>query len=377
MEAPLTLTVGVELEFLLAYLQSPEEYDEFRKHPAAAQTWLNVVQNEERQKIVDHLRFLGLSVNDIGSKHYTQWTVESDGTVNAPEWDEYDPAGNANLPNRIHFANGEYIDLTFLGRKLVRFCPVEVVSPAREFNMAALEEVQVAIRAIVDTFPVLANETCGLHIHIGNGDKGFPLQTMKNFSTLTTSFERQVNQLHPRHRLDSPFCHLETTAFEAAEREPWRMAFLINELPDMQSYMFGTMRHDHSIFDHNWCYNINNLGLQQAKRTIEFRQHEGTLDHQRVILWAIFAASIVSLAHNTESTAFWNMMVHYADDPKFTVINLFEKLFLIVLADEYEARCFDHPIDLPVYDSFAPENRSDGDEDDFDLMDFMLEDMTD
>ena len=367
MQEPLNLTIGVELEFLLTYVRTPELNERLKLYPALTVAETNLEHNRERQKIVDHLRHLGLPVNDIDSKDYAQWTVETDGSVHEPVWDEYDPIGNANLPTRIVFANGRHTDLTPGGRRLVRFCPVEMVSPARAFNMAALEEVQTAVRAIVAQFPVFTNESCGLHVHIGNQDKGFPLQTLKNFSTLTTSFERQVNQIHPRDRLDSMFCHLETTAFEPSEREPWRMAFIINELPDIESYirMFGTMRDDRSIFDHNWCYNVNNLGLQQSKRTIEFRQHTGTLDPHRVILWAIFAASIVSLAHNTESSAFWNLMIEFADDVDFTVLDLLRKLFLIVLADEYEGRIFQHSIDLPVFDSFEC------DENDWDATEFM------
>ena len=365
MQEPLNLTFGVEIEFLLTYVRTPELMEKLKRYPEFSLVETYLEQDREREKIVNHLRTLGLPVNDVGSKDYAQWTVEKDGSVCEQEWDEYHPVGNASLPTRIEFANGRHVDLTPEGRRLVRFCPVELISPVRPFNMAALEEVQTTLRAIVARFPVFTNQSCGLHIHIGNQDKGFPMQTLKNFSTLTTTFERQVNQIHPRNRLESVFCHLETTAFDPLEREPWRMAFLIDELPDLESYikLFGTLRYDRSVFDHYWCYNVNNLGLQQSKRTIEFRQHTGTLDSDRVILWAIFAASVVSLAHNTESSAFWNLMIDFADETDFTILDLLRELSLNVLADEYKGRIFQHPVDQPMFDIFA-ENMSDIDESD-------------
>ena len=48
---------------------------------------------------------------------------------------------------------------------------------------------------------LLVNNTCGLHVHVGNDEDGFPLQTLKNVLSLHTAFERVIDSIHSLHRI--------------------------------------------------------------------------------------------------------------------------------------------------------------------------------
>jgi hypothetical protein len=48
---------------------------------------------------------------------------------------------------------------------------------------------------------MVVNETCALHVHIGNGTKGFELQTVKNLLIVCTAFERVMDSMHAASRI--------------------------------------------------------------------------------------------------------------------------------------------------------------------------------
>lgn len=44
------------------------------------------------------------------------------------------------------------------------------------------------------------------------------------------------------------------------------------------------------------AYNLSGLCRPNGLKTVEFRQHEGTLDGERVVLWAAFCVALIELA---------------------------------------------------------------------------------
>ena len=48
---------------------------------------------------------------------------------------------------------------------------------------------------------LVINNTCDLHVHVGNDNKGFPLQTVKNVMSLCTAFERVIDSMHSHSRI--------------------------------------------------------------------------------------------------------------------------------------------------------------------------------
>jgi len=65
---------------------------------------------------------------------------------------------------------------------------------------------------------VVVNVTCSLHVHIGNGDAGFELQTVKNLLSICTAFERVIDSMHAASRIGSStlaFSPLDDYTFES------------------------------------------------------------------------------------------------------------------------------------------------------------------
>jgi hypothetical protein len=78
------------------------------------------------------------------------------------------------------------------------------------------EEISQFINTINELFPsqtfatshrqerrVVVNDTCSLHVHIGNADAGFELQTVKNVLSVCTAFERIMDSMHAASRTGS------------------------------------------------------------------------------------------------------------------------------------------------------------------------------
>jgi hypothetical protein len=48
---------------------------------------------------------------------------------------------------------------------------------------------------------LLVNNTCALHVHVGNGLAGFTVQTVKNLLSIYTAFERVIDEMHATSRI--------------------------------------------------------------------------------------------------------------------------------------------------------------------------------
>ncbi|MCJ1414393.1 hypothetical protein MMC32_000719 [Xylographa parallela] len=372
---PLQLTFGVELEFLQTYFRESQFAlrlvairQELLAQGADQDDVDRVIgletapeKNRERCKILDRLQQLGVPVHNWGvdgKKDYHRWTVSLDDSV-APSDDDL-------RSMNPQWANGQVSCLTAEGRAAMCYASVEVFSRVLPYNIDSLREVGIVVNTIAAEFPVFVNESCALHVHVGNMDCGFPIQTVKNFATLVTCFENQFNQIHPLNRLDHPYCLPETLAFRPRERHIWRMAEIIDQLntPERMIRQFGAKRNDRDEVYHWWCYNYNNLVL--AKRTIEFRQHAGTLDLSAVFRWINLACTLTAIAHNSESEAFWDLILQFVDherDRNYNIFMLLRSLHLPLLADAYVGRCYEHPANFKPQDPFEETNGNDSPED--------------
>lgn len=86
------------------------------------------------------------------------------------------------------------------------FCPIEITTPVYYFSEAAVNTVKKVCEILSSTCRINVNNSCALHTHVGSGKKGFDLDTTRNlFSTLYT-FEPQIAQIHPSHRISNGFC---------------------------------------------------------------------------------------------------------------------------------------------------------------------------
>ncbi|MCJ1234318.1 hypothetical protein MMC14_002277 [Varicellaria rhodocarpa] len=348
----LTLTFGVELEFLLAYFPQPLAPDTIlvRQENGSAEDFQEryewVERSQQRKRFRAALLEAGLQVNPIGKTDYTKWTIHKDGSV-VPTKKE--------IMTKVHqWADKSQTQLTEEERKTIRYVDVEIISPVFTYGTNALSEIEKAVKAITKGFPVLTPDTSGLHIHVGNSSNGFPLQTIKNLALLTHCFENQINQIHPAHRLRHGYCMLPRLAFEPEDRDPWTIAGIIDAINDKDEFLtfFGRERNGGDMPNHYRAYNFGNLGPLMSKQTIEFRQHKGTLDMAEIRNWVITTNTLVNLAHSSDSDAIADFVINYGWNTNLTLADFFSALGLGSLADFYGPRLHDHS-GITIPDFFA------------------------
>ncbi|KAI4093511.1 MAG: hypothetical protein L6R37_007380 [Teloschistes peruensis] len=188
MTVPLDLTIGVEIELVVYYdirryegfLSS--DYGVFDEPKASDATKLNRLV---RADIIECLRRKGLPVNGLLDAPKEQdtiscWTISVDESIRTAkeertnEWDE------------------------------ARYTGVEIKTPALYYSQSSFVQIQDVTNILKQNFTLLTNDSCGLHVHVGNRSHGFPLTTIKNLGLFAKAFERQFNSLHPIERIDKP-----------------------------------------------------------------------------------------------------------------------------------------------------------------------------
>ncbi|SLM34269.1 Putative amidoligase enzyme [Lasallia pustulata] len=303
MDGPFDLTFGVELEFIVVYIR--EDYlglcdKAFGPHHHSEEEFEIMLL----QHIVDVLRASSFAVNDPHHDYILKWTVTTNKSVEVEvEKDKLSP------------------DLQVINRYAV-----ELKSPAYRHTREALLEVQRAVDVIKKEFSVFVNETCGFHVHVGNRDRGFTLETMKNLSLLVTIFERQFNQLHPRHRISNSWC--QTPAFQFPGRNLWEIFKAIEAMPDIRN-LIGLMCGGSEFPGGSKyrAYNLCNLTDENIK-TIEFRQHQGTMDECAILYWTSLTCRLVIASHQAGPVGFIELVKEHGNKPNFTVLDLLHHLKL-------------------------------------------------
>ncbi|KAL9120914.1 MAG: hypothetical protein Q9187_002532 [Circinaria calcarea] len=353
----LNITFGVELEFLLSYFAEalPQRITDGIKQGRVSEKEIRDLRRQEedaqRAKLVLVLRSAGLAVNDYRTPDYQKWTVEGDGSVK--------PERSMLETMNPQWANGTRTALTPEMRAALRYVDVEIVSPVLTYGTAAFLEVGTAIKAIVSRFPVHVNETTGLHVHVGNQSFGFPLSALKNVATLVSCFEDQFNQIHPAHRLTNDYCALPRWAFEPDERSPQKIAEIIAGIDSVARFewRFCTERSSRGVHN-NWrAYNFGNaMAKTGKKKTIEFRQHKGSLDAQEVQRWIILTCNVVKIAHEANEGAISQALTRYSNRTNFTILDLLRVFGLQDIAMLYEGHVYHHNPNMKLKDAFPNED---------------------
>lgn len=278
------LTYGVEMEFLIEYgvIDLDVEFRrEIRYAPKEKLHWLwqRLIYYDWFKlmalKIVDELRRLGFKavMDDAGERpDFAAWVVSSDGSLE--------------LKRRDMDTHGP----------LRHFLAIELKSPILQANQKTLLEVAAVASAIRRKFKVLHNRSCGVHVHVGNQTKGFPLHILRNTAVLASGLEMPINMLHPHHRQWNKYCkQLNQRDYSALDRrmqlEAFAKAETVNRLVHLTNYQ-----------DKYWTVNFRNNLHRRGTRTVEFRQHKATFDRKKLVFWIQFVLGLMRFAamHETE-----------------------------------------------------------------------------
>jgi len=312
----LELTFGLELEFIVRY--DPSKYEAalgFRKWDPRTrrETKFEIIL---RDHIIKELKGIGIPICERREKPTIQkWVITSDESIDCD-----------NEPNCVG---------------------IEIKSSAYNLSEAALTQVEAAIKSLNDKFDIFVNESCGLHVHVGNQRKGFQLQTLKNFCMLTTIFERQLNSLHPPDRvsgLGMSFAKGPTQAFKGINL--WDTALLLQSAPNHRKLIqrYATKGKDR---DRNQAYNLMPLVDEPLYNTIEFRQHEATTEPSAIRKWIELTCGLVTKAHSIPLDHLTQLILDFAFDPRppgVSIIDLLHSLQLHGAADYYSHRVlYKHP----------------------------------
>lgn len=309
---PFRMTFGVELEFIVNY--SRDDYNQNDLLAGDGTLWPAEISPTlhhkygilVRLKMIQLLQENGFSTNAYNCHDFSKWTVATDGTVAPDDVSE-------------------------------SWYAIELKTPVLDCARHSWEQVEMVVQLLVSNFRLYVNETCGLHVHVGNGNRGFDLRTLKNFGSLIAVFERQLNSLHPPDRLDTKYAKPVGMLFDP-EASPMDKLVTINELDTLKELIifFHCMDDECEDYDKYMAFNFLNLQetLDEPFRTIEFRQHQGTLDPKMITNWIMVACNLVRLSH-TDGATLGDLVRKHIYNTEYTIMDLFHDLDLSDLADFY------------------------------------------
>ena len=176
---------------------------------------------------------------------------------------------------------------------------VEITSPAYWVSESSVKAVEKAWEILNRTYCLEVNESTGLHCHVGCGTDGLDFGHVKHLVALLWAFEPQLASIHPPSRMDNSYCGSMRDRSTFARK--FRQLFERSPTPEEGVLHFLTLPDKDLLLDEASChgkysaYNLENLNehCHMSKRTIEFRQHEGSLDPAKVRNWILTVTGIV------------------------------------------------------------------------------------
>ena len=149
----------------------------------------------------------------------------------------------------------------------------ELVSPILE-GEAGLQELE-KVCWVLDYCNVKVNDSCGLHIHMDAAN--FTMETWRNLAITYRRLEPVIDAFMPNSRRNNDYCKSISRISERKIQE----AQTITELRQ-------AFRNDR--------YHKLNLEAYSRHRTVEFRQHGGTINFTKMENWIRFAANMITFA---------------------------------------------------------------------------------
>jgi hypothetical protein len=215
---PLDITFGVEFEFILVDYFFDWDVWMSKKLERNVLFGLSRIGNVLKNTLFkcgscsEHFH-IPIGVQDASSwkSNHSQWNFVADESI------------SLSLRQKADLSEGHFDMIVFeiTSRKLFTDRGVPVPIPAgsktttHQHTIAPEEEIKTVLDALHRAFMspaaaatdgrskqwLVTNRTCGLHVHVGNDERGFPLQTVKNVMSLHTAFERVIDSMQSKPRI--------------------------------------------------------------------------------------------------------------------------------------------------------------------------------
>ena len=344
----LLLTYGVEIELIVAYFRDKEadarhelekkaKTEELKSQNATPQTLNDALFNlnfkyrtthrdAQYEKIRNELRRKSILVQKDKEPRFTGWTVAFDGTVQVDEDALLQDAG-------VTFTNGKQpaTDAYFNGnRDRLELLDVELISPVLSFEEPGTtqsrretfrknrQEIKMVTETMREKFDSFCPDSAGLHVHVGNGQERFDFKHIRNIAMLFFLYERQFSQLHDASRLNNPYAILPRSSFAPKDRtslEMWRIITKPSSIPrwDDHDYLAKrlTLNRHFQVPEAYRAYNFSSAAgtIKDRAATIEFRQHQGTLDSDEINNWVLIVCSLVQVMRQDDAQQLWGSLL--------------------------------------------------------------------
>ncbi|KAL2008134.1 hypothetical protein VTN00DRAFT_8116 [Thermoascus crustaceus] len=364
---PLFYTFGVEFELIVKYKHA----DRGQKQSSTEGSPAFCCDNRNRNahilgRVIEVLRQAGLQVNDYNTRgDWVCWTVKTSSTIGA-------------LP-----ADKDTINVW-------SFCPVKITMPVMRFERneeyEPFREIERMLRALKKKFKVVVNSTCGLHVHVGAFtdphdkqwffSRGFPLQTLRNFTQLVSLFELEINALHPPTRVIHPKCCEPPSQLLPETDDPVSLIEQCEDFVTLNRLWEGKNRYCNDNNDNNNAatkdtseviadslpaYDLSTLhesdprGDEDPRRTIVFRQHKGTLLYEDVYHWVKLAVRMVKFSHECGLGGLPLRLLRCRDEERhwpsghFNTISFLKAIGAFEQAGYYSDKLYKYPRPLPLH----------------------------
>ncbi|TGO26050.1 hypothetical protein BPAE_0067g00220 [Botrytis paeoniae] len=262
---------------------------------------------------------------------------------------------------------GTDISIDFPDEAIYDYHKLEIKSPVYYFSEEALSDVERVLEIIASTYKVVTNESMGLHVHIGNGVDAFDGETLRNLWGIFWTTEKWIETIHPPHRRVNQFCHsfhrcsnLGCEIGEKSLKDPEEevLEWILTRTPPTVREFLDT------ICMHSGAYNFANLQLSHnvgsIKRTIEFRQHEATLDTERITQWIRVCVGLVKASAAADPAVldpYLRLLVQTKRE-KLRVWDILKELGLESSGNYYKARMLrERPVGIVVKELWGKTTR--------------------
>ncbi|MBO6102073.1 MAG: amidoligase family protein [Opitutales bacterium] len=153
----------------------------------------------------------------------------------------------------------------------------EIVSPVLK-GREGLDELKKVCDALVGAGAKI-KKCCGLHVHLGTDDFKADIRVWKNLYKNYATLESIIDSFMPPSRRDNRFC-------QSMRVGGWRGKIgSARTLQDLESKITGRSRY----------FKLNSQSYWRH-RTVEFRQHSGSVEFEKVKNWILFCARFVEFS---------------------------------------------------------------------------------